>query len=92
MADTGETVEFENSRVKVLRVRVGRREKHPVRARGDRVLIWLTDAHEERTEPNGKREEIRRQVGDVAWRTASRHQIENFEEKEVELIIVELKN
>jgi hypothetical protein len=92
MVDIGEKLEFENNRVKVMRVRVGRREKHPVRERGDRVLVWLTDAHEQRTEPNGRREEIRRKVGDVAWRTASRHQIENIEEKEVELIIIELKN
>ena len=92
MADIGEKVEFENNRVRVLRVRVGTREKHPVRERGDRVLVWLSDAHEHRTEPNGKREEIRRKAGEVAWRTASRHQIENVEEKEVELIIVELKN
>jgi len=91
MMKDGESVEFENSRVKVIRVRIGKREKHPARERKDRVLIWLTGAHETRSEPNGKREEIRRKAGDVAWRAASRHQIENVEDKDVELIIVELK-
>ena len=87
----GEKIEFENDRVRVIRVKLGHREKHPVRTRGDRVLIWLTEAHEQRAEPNGKKEEIRRKPGEVAWRTASQHQIENLEEKEVEVIIVELK-
>jgi hypothetical protein len=84
-------VEFENDRVRVVKVRIAGREKHPVRARQDRVLIWLTDAHEVRTEPSGKKEEIRRKAGEVAWRAASEHQIENFEDRDVELIIVELK-
>jgi hypothetical protein len=88
---SGEKIEFENDRVKVARVSIGKREKHPIRVRKDRVLVWLTAAHEMRTEPNGKKEEVRRNVGDVAWRTASEHQIENFEDQDVELIIVELK-
>lgn len=86
-----EKVEFENNRVRVLRVKIGKREKHPPRERKDRVLIWLTAAHETRTEPNGKKEEIRRKPGDVLWRAASRHQVENVEDQDVELIIVELK-
>ena len=85
-------MEIENDRVRVIRVKIGQREKHPIRARQDRVLVWLTDAHEIRTEPNGKREEVRRKAGDVAWRTASQHQIENYEDKEVEVVIVELKH
>jgi hypothetical protein len=91
MSEGGEKIEFENERVRVIRVKIGQREKHPVRARRDRVLVWLTDAHEMRTEPSGKKEEVRRKGGDVAWRTASQHQIENYEDKEVELIIMELK-
>lgn len=89
---SGEKVEFENDRVRVVRVKIGHREKHPSRDRRDRVLIWLTDAHEIRTEPSGKKEEIRRKAGDAAWRTASQHQIENVEEQDVELLIVELKS
>jgi hypothetical protein len=91
MTKGGEKIEFENDRVRVIRVKLGQREKHPVRTRKDRVLVWLTEAHEQRTESNGKTEEIRRRPGDVAWRTASQHQIENVEEKDVEVIIVELK-
>jgi len=56
------------------------------------VLIWLTDSHETRTGSDGKREEILRKAGDVAWREASQHQIENLEDRHVELVIVELKD
>jgi hypothetical protein len=91
MANGGEKIEFENDRVKVVRVKLGKREKHPVRARKDRVIIWLTDSHYVRTEPNGKKEELRRKAGDVAWRTASQHQVENMGEDQQEVVIVELK-
>jgi hypothetical protein len=91
MKHEGEHVEFENERVKVLRISVAGRETHPVRERRDRVLIWLTDAHEMRTEPDGKREEIHRRAGEVAWRASSLHQLENMSDEHVELIIVELK-
>ena len=91
MTNGGEKIEFENDRVKVVRVKLGTHEKHPARARKDRVLIWLTDAHHSRIEPNGKKEEIRRRAGDVAWRNASQHEIENLAEKGAEMIIVELK-
>jgi hypothetical protein len=91
MANSGEKIEFENDRVKVLRVKLGKHEKHPVRARQDRVIIWLTDSHHARTQPDGKKDELRRKAGEVAWRAASQHQIENLGEDKHEVIIVELK-
>lgn len=82
------TVEFENDRVRVLRVKNEKRERHPQAARRDRLIIYLTDGHVIRTE-NGKREEIRRKAGDVVWRTRSQHDIENLEETHHEVVIVE---
>jgi uncharacterized Zn finger protein len=90
MLQNRDKVEFENDRVKVTRVNVGSHEKHSPRARKDRVLIWLTDAHHVRVE-SGNKEEIRRRAGEVAWRYASQHEVENVAESRHELIIVELK-
>jgi hypothetical protein len=90
MPENREKVEFENGRVRVTRVNLGEHEKHPSRARNDRVLIWLTDAHHVRVE-SGKKEEIRRRTGEVAWRDASRHEVENVSGSGQQLIIVELK-
>jgi hypothetical protein len=50
----------------------------------------LTDAHHVRVE-SGNKEEIRRRAGEVAWRDASQHEVENVAESRHELIIVELK-
>ena len=93
MNDESEHVEFENDRVRVLRIKVRPGDRHPPRERGDRVLIWLTDAHHVRRAggAEGKAEEIHRRAGEVAWRPASRHQIESRHHEESELIVVELK-
>jgi hypothetical protein len=85
-----ERVEFENAKVRVLRVRVDARSKHAPARRGDRVLVWLTDARQARTGQDGRREEIQRRAGEVAWRDASQHEIENIGDAH-EVIIVELK-
>jgi hypothetical protein len=90
--DHGEHVEFENERVKVIRVKVQGKEKHARKERGDRVLIWLTDSHVVRAEHGGKRDEVHRRAGEVAFRKASQHEVENTSHDAHELIIVELKD
>ena len=87
---SGETVELENDRVRVVRVRVVGHEKLQARQRKDRVLVWLTNAEHQRTEA-GRTERIGRKAGEVAWRAASTHEIENLSDEPVEVVIVELK-
>ncbi len=83
------TVEFENDRVRVLRIKHG--GGAPARVdKLDRVIIYLTDGHIARTE-EGRREEIHRKSGDVVWRDRSQHQIDSLSGAGHEVIIVELK-
>lgn len=91
MTTSGESIELENDRVLILRVRINGHEKHPQRERKDRVLVWVTNAEERRTEPSGKVESIHRKAGEATWRSASTHQIENLSNEPVEVVIVELK-
>ncbi len=84
-------VEFENEHVRVVRTITGPRERSALRTRRDRVLIFLTDSHEMRVERGGQKKEVRHKAGDVLWRTASDHQLENLEDRPVEVIVVELK-
>ena len=84
-------VEFENDRVRVLRVRHEGREIHPLTSRHDRLIIYLNDGHVARIE-NGKKKEIRRKAGEVVWRDPSQHQIENLTGASHEVIVVELKH
>ena len=86
----GATVEFENERVRVLRVKHGRGERHPQTSRNDRLVIYLNAGRVNRTE-SGRREEIKRKPGEVVWRSRSEHQVENLNDIEHEVIIVELK-
>jgi hypothetical protein len=85
-----EHFEFENERVRVSRVRVGAGSQHQTRSRKDRVIVWLTGAHHVRIGHDGRREELHRRPGEVAWRAASEHRIENIGEPH-EVLIIELK-
>jgi hypothetical protein len=86
----GAIVEFENERVRVLRVKHAGRERHPQTSRRDRVVIYLNEGRVARTE-SGKKEEILRKAGDVVWKNRSQHDIENLNDKGHQVIIVELK-
>lgn len=86
----GAILEFENDRVRVLRVKHAGRERHPQTSRRDRLIIYLNDGHVARTE-NGKKEESQRKAGEVVWKNGSQHQIENLNEANHEVIIVEVK-
>jgi hypothetical protein len=86
----GATIEFENDRVRVLRVKLAGRERHPQASKKDRLIIYLNEGRVARTE-NGKQEEIRRKAGEVVWKKGSQHHIENLSDAEHEVIIVELK-
>jgi hypothetical protein len=83
-------VEFENERVRVLRVYVDGGESHSPPSRNDRVLVFLTGAEHVRQEVDGEPEDLDRLPGEVVWRSASEHQIDNRGNAH-ELIIVELK-
>lgn len=86
----GASVEFENERVRILRVKHAGRERHPQTSRHDRVIIYLNDGRVARTE-GGKKEEIRRKAGEVVWKNRSQHDIENLKDTNHEVIIIELK-
>lgn len=89
--DKADHVEFENEHVRVVRAVTGPRERSALRTRRDRILIFLTDSHEMRHDRDGQQKEVRHKAGDVLWRTASDHQLENLEDRPVEVIVVELK-
>ena len=84
-------VEFENERVRVIRVSFGPRERSPMHSHPDGVQIFLTDVHAKFTFPDGTTQDIRGNAGKTAWATAFTHEPENLENKPLELILVELK-
>ena len=85
-----EKVQFENDRVRVLRVEHEGGEGHAPSSKSDRLIIYLNDGQVKRTE-NGKQEVLRHKAGDVVWRNRSQHQIENLKDGPHAVIIVEFK-
>lgn len=86
------TVEFENARVRVLRIHYGPHEKSVMHEHPAGVAVFLTDHHVKFTLPDGKTEESQDKSGETRWLAAGKHLAENLGDKPLELILVELKS
>ena len=85
------TVEFENERVRVLRIRYGPHEKSVMHGHPAGIAMFLTDAHGRFTFPDGKTEELRTKAGQTMWLPAGDHLPESLSATPFELLFVELK-
>jgi uncharacterized RmlC-like cupin family protein len=84
-------VEFNNKRVRAVRVHYGPREKSVMHGHPATVAVFLTDAYFRFTYPNGKSEDITARAGDVMWFPAHEHLPESLSDTPFEAVIVELK-
>jgi uncharacterized RmlC-like cupin family protein len=85
-------VEFENEKVRVLRVRYGPNEKSEMHSHPNSISIFLTDVDRSRhTLPDGNSDEISAKAGEVMYMEAWEHNPENLSGKPFEVIVVELK-
>ena len=85
------TVEVENEKVRVLRIKYGTHEKSTMHGHPATVAVFLTDAQSRFTYPDGKVEDITVKAGQVAYFDAFVHDPENLSDKPFEVIAVELK-
>lgn len=86
------TVEFENSQVRVLRIKVGPNEKSVMHRHPNAVAIFLTEANGKFTFPKGAPQDFTSKAGQVLWTPAITHLPENTSDQPFELILVELKS
>jgi len=84
-------VEFENAKVRVLRVTVAPGEKSVMHRHPDAVAIFQKGGRVRFTFPDGKTEERDITAGTTLWTPAITHQPENIGDSEFEVILVELK-
>jgi len=84
-------VEFENSRVRVLRVKYGPHEKSVMHSHPDAVAIFQTDGRIKFTYPGGKTEERDMKAGTTLFTPAIKHLPENITDGDMEVILIELK-
>lgn len=86
-------VEFENSQVRVVRVRLAAHRKVPEHEHQlNRVVIYLTDQNATMTSSDGQTAASQHKAGEVSWAGAAKHREENLMDKPFEAIVVELKN
>jgi len=85
------TVEAEDERVRVLRVRYGADEKSVPHTHPSVVAIFLTDGHVRFNDQGGGPEEAQAKAGEVVVMPATTHQPENLGGQPFEVILVELK-
>jgi quercetin dioxygenase-like cupin family protein len=84
-------VEFENDQVRVLRIKVGPKEKSIMHQHPNAVAIFLTDVNGKFSFPDGKSEAVSSKAGDARWTPAITHLPENLGDQPFEVILVELK-
>ena len=85
-------VEFENDQVRVLRIKVGPKEKSIMHQHPNAVAIFMTDVNGKFTFPDGKSEAVTSKAGEIRWTPAITHMPENAGEQPFEVILVELKS
>ena len=86
-------VEFENSQVRVVRVRIGAHQKVPLHEHVlNRVVVYLTDQNGTMTTPDGKTETAQHKAGEVSWGGPTKHREENLRDGPFEAVVVEFKN
>ena len=84
-------VEFQNSQVRVLRIRYGPHEKSVMHRHPNAFAIFVTDVNGKFTFPNGKTQDVNAKAGETRWTPAGRHLPENTSDQPFEVILVELK-
>ena len=84
-------VEFENDRVRVLRIKYGAGEKSVMHSHPESIAVFLTDAHAKFTYPDGRTEDINATAGTVQHMDAFTHLPESLSKTAFEVIAVELK-
>jgi len=85
------TVEFENDKVRILRIKYGPGEKSVMHTHGPHAAIFLTDNTVRMTLPDGTSAEATGEAGATLWSDAGEHLPENLSDKPFELVLVEVK-
>jgi quercetin dioxygenase-like cupin family protein len=86
------TAEFENDRVRIVRIAYGPGEESVMHYHPESVAVYLTDAHVEMVLPNGETVKQQSQAGQHELTPAGQHLPKNIGEAPLELILIELKS
>jgi quercetin dioxygenase-like cupin family protein len=86
-------VEFENSQVRVVRVKMAAHRKVPEHEHQlNRVVVYLTDQDGTMTTADGQTTKAQHKPGEASWGGPVKHREENLMDKPFEAVVIELKN
>lgn len=86
------TVEFENDRVRVIRIKYGPGEKSVMHTHGANVSVFLSEGIVHMNFPDGTSVDVPSEIGVAQWSDAEEHLPENLSDKPLEVLLVELKD
>ena len=84
-------VEFENDKIRVIRVKYGPREKSVMHTHGPNLAVFLSDSTVRMTLPDGTSMDLATEFGGTQWADAEEHLPENLTDEPMEVVLVELK-
>jgi quercetin dioxygenase-like cupin family protein len=85
-------VEFENEKVRVLRITYAPGDKSVMHSHPEGVAVFLTDGTIKFTLPDETTQDIKVEAGQVIWSPKSTHLPENTGKEPFEVIQIEMKN
>lgn len=86
------SVEFENDRVRIIRIKYGPGEKSVMHTHGANVSVMLTSGSVRFHFPDGTSTDVPGKTGQATWSEAEEHLPENIGDGPVEVVLVELKD
>lgn len=84
-------VEFENDRIRVLRIRYDVGEKSVMHSHPESVAVVLSNGKVGFDFPDGRHREAEVKTGDVHWHPEGEHLPQNLGDSVLEVLMVELK-
>jgi len=84
-------VEFENDQLRILRVRYHPHERLEMHSHPAKAEVQMTDGSVRIFTPDGKSNDEPGKSGEFFWLEPTRHAVENLEDRELEIIEIEMK-
>ena len=82
---------FENDRLRVLEIKLKRRQKMPMHYHPASVIYALTSDRAKFTMPDGKSQVAKTKKGQVMWTDGGSHAVENLKDTASISLVIELK-
>jgi len=82
---------FENDRVRVLEIKLKRRQKMAMHSHPANLAYALTTARIKSTSPDGKSQVLRMKKGQANWSDGGSHSVENLANSAATNLVIELK-